>query len=55
MVGELMLFDAFSGEPKIIEIFGYVIYVVPGWWTIPVVPAVLIFLFWLFLQRLPVG
>jgi hypothetical protein len=46
-----MLVDAFSSEPKTIELFGNIIYVVPGWWTVVAVPVAMIFLFWLFFRN----
>jgi hypothetical protein len=35
----LMLLDFFSSEPKTIELLGYSIQVINGWWTLVVVPA----------------
>ena len=46
-----MLFAAFGLKPAVIEIFGFTIYVVPGWWTVVAVPAAVIFLFWLFFRE----
>ena len=41
-----MLFDFLGREPKTVELFGYSIEVIPGWWTLIVVPAVCIFVMW---------
>jgi hypothetical protein len=44
--GSWVLFDFLSREPKTVELFGYSIAVIPGWWTLIVVPAGAIFLMW---------
>jgi hypothetical protein len=41
-----MLLDFFSSEPKTIELLGYSIQVINGWWTLVVVPAFGIAVMW---------
>jgi hypothetical protein len=46
-----MLLDFFSSEPKTIELLGYSIQVINGWWTLVAVPALGIFVMWLLFRE----